>query len=57
MWPALKRGLNSVAIGDGSSGKVMGYLAPLASKHLVELELQPEVSVCVLCVLGLKIQF
>jgi hypothetical protein len=57
MWPALKRGLNIVAIGDGSSGKVMGYLAPLASKHLVELALQPEVSVCVLCVLGLKIQF
>jgi hypothetical protein len=45
MWSAINRGLNAVAIGDGTSGKSMGYLAPLASKHL-DMTLQREVSVC-----------
>jgi superfamily II DNA/RNA helicase len=44
MWPAIVGGMNVVAIGDNSSGKSLGYLTPLASKHL---KLQEQVSVCV----------
>lgn len=56
MWPAINRGLNVVAIGDGTSGKSIGYLAPLASKHL-DMTLQREVSIRVFWDLLVKFNF
>lgn len=44
MWPAIDIGQNVIAVGNEGTGKSMGYIAPLASRHLDQLSLQRDVS-------------